>query len=102
MPLDSDDLIRIYKEAVLGMPLSIDTDEARAFRAKIEPGIKEAGEKGLICDIPSEIPPHSEPSSDQADAQRREEMRQTLRTWHKREPTEQEVNLALVQSEGWF
>lgn len=41
-------------------PFSIDSDEARAFRTKIEPGIKEAGEKGLICDIPSKIPAHSE------------------------------------------
>ena len=58
MGIDSDDANRILQEAILGQPLSIDSDEARAFRAKIDREIAEAneGDNDVVFDIPSEIP----------------------------------------------
>lgn len=55
MSLDSEEIITIYNETVLGKPLSIDTPEAKAFQEKIMPEIKQAIDDGKVLHIPHEL-----------------------------------------------
>tara|TARA_R110002126_G_scaffold9234_11_gene42119 strand:- start:839 stop:1012 length:174 start_codon:yes stop_codon:yes gene_type:complete len=55
--IKSDSIIRITQELTLGQsPATPDTPDEAAFRAKVADQIAEIKAKGLIVDIPFEIP----------------------------------------------
>ena len=54
--LGSDDMIRIAKEATLGMEPTDNSEEALAFRKQVDGEIAQAKAAGQAVDLPFEVP----------------------------------------------